>query len=77
MRPPVASAPAGRAGLFGRHDWSDQPRAPARARQTESKYVDVHGYPYVGDLMDDLNPLTGHLHVEALHMTRVAREAAC
>ena len=25
--------------------------------------------------MDDLNPLTGHLYVEALHMTRVAREA--
>ena len=28
VRPPVASAPAGRPGLFGRHDWSDQPRAP-------------------------------------------------
>ena len=25
--------------------------------------------------MDDLNPLTGKLYLEALHMTRVAREA--
>ena len=51
------------------------PALLARARQTESKYVGVHGYRFVGDLMDDLNPLTGHLYVEALHMTRVAREA--
>ncbi|MCA1585698.1 MAG: nickel-dependent hydrogenase large subunit [Acidobacteria bacterium] len=51
------------------------PSLLARARKTEAQYVDVHGYPMVGDLMDDLNPLTGHLYLEALHMTRVAREA--
>jgi hydrogenase large subunit len=55
-----------------------QPTNPAllaRARKTGSRYADVHGYATVGDLMDDLNPLTGRLYVEALHMTRVAREA--
>ncbi len=41
-------------------------RAPGRA---------WHGYETVGQIMEDLNPLTGKLYVEALHMTRVAREA--
>ncbi len=35
----------------------------------------VHGYRTMHALMEDLNPLSGHLYVEALHMTRVAREA--
>ena len=47
----------------------------ARAKATETRYADVHGYTTVGALMEDLNPLTGHLYVEALHMTRLAREA--
>ena len=51
------------------------PALLARARKTEAKYPDVHGYRTVGDLMDDLNPLSGRLYLEALHMTRVAREA--
>ncbi len=41
-------------------------RAPGR---------DWHGYETIGAIMQDLNPLTGKLYVEALHMTRVAREA--
>jgi hydrogenase large subunit len=41
-------------------------RAPGRA---------WHGYETVGQILEDLNPLTGKLYVEALHMTRVAREA--
>ena len=47
----------------------------ARAHKTESRYAVVHGYATLGDLMEDLNPLTGRLYLEALHMTRVAREA--
>ncbi len=35
----------------------------------------MHGYRTVGDIMVDMNPLTGKLYVEALHMTRVIREA--
>ncbi|MDQ6765443.1 MAG: nickel-dependent hydrogenase large subunit [Verrucomicrobiota bacterium] len=41
-------------------------RAPGRA---------WHGYETMAELMTDLNPLTGKLYVEALHMTRIAREA--
>jgi hydrogenase large subunit len=41
-------------------------RAPGRA---------WHGYETVGQILEDLNPLSGKLYVEALHMTRVAREA--
>ena len=36
---------------------------------------DIHGYDTIGDIMSDLNPLTGKLYLEALQMTRIAREA--
>jgi hydrogenase large subunit len=45
-----------------------------RARRTEARHAAVHGYSTIGALMEDLNPLTGKLYLEALHMTRVARE---
>ena len=51
------------------------PSLLARAKKTQTRYADIHGYPTIGDLMEDLNPLTGKLYLEALHMTRVAREA--
>jgi hydrogenase large subunit len=46
-----------------------------RAKTTESRYTGIHGYRTIADLMTDMNPLTGKLYLEALHMTRVAREA--
>lgn len=46
-----------------------------RARKTQARRRDQHGYVTMYDLMEDLNPLTGRLYLEALHMTRVAREA--
>jgi len=46
-----------------------------RAQRTEAPRASVHGYRTVGEMMVDLNPLTGKLYLEALHMTRVAREA--
>jgi hydrogenase large subunit len=46
-----------------------------KAQTFEAPGATVHGYRTMLDLMTDLNPLTGHLYVEALHMTRVAREA--
>jgi hydrogenase large subunit len=46
-----------------------------RARTFDAPGGAIHGYRTMFDLMTDLNPLTGHLYVEALHMTRVAREA--
>jgi len=46
-----------------------------RAKKTAAKHEAMHGYKTVGDIMVDLNPLSGKLYVEALNMTRVAREA--
>ena len=36
---------------------------------------DLHGYSTVAEIMTAMTPLTGALYAEALHMTRVAREA--
>ena len=46
-----------------------------RARTTEAPHAEVHGYRTMLELMTDLNPLSGSLYLEALQMTRVAREA--
>jgi hydrogenase large subunit len=46
-----------------------------RARTAEAPHAGVHGYRTVAEMMTDLNPLTGKLYLEALHMTRIAREA--
>lgn len=46
-----------------------------KAANTACKNEDVHGYKTVLDIMKDLNPLKGKLYLEALSMTRVAREA--
>jgi hydrogenase large subunit len=51
------------------------PELMARARQTLAPGANSHGYSTIGALMEDMNPLTGALYLEALHMTRVAREA--
>ena len=47
----------------------------ARAKKAEAPHAEVHGYKTIAAIMEDLNPLSGHLYVEALHMTRLAREA--
>lgn len=46
-----------------------------KAQRTPAPGANTHGYSTVGEIMTDLNPLTGGLYLEALHMTRVAREA--
>jgi hydrogenase large subunit len=46
-----------------------------KAANTKAKNKDVHGYDTILDIMKDLNPLKGKLYLEALSMTRVAREA--
>jgi hydrogenase large subunit len=46
-----------------------------RAQRTAAPSRGVHGYNTIADLMSDMTPLTGKLYAEALHMTRVAREA--
>ena len=67
--------------LLGGPDYSEQlvgetnPRLLEKAKKTATKFEPFHGYKTIGDIMHDLNPLTGKLYVEGLHMTRVAREA--
>ncbi len=46
-----------------------------RAKGESTQHGGVHGYSTIGAIMTDLNPLSGSLYLEALHMTRVAREA--
>ena len=51
------------------------PEVWQKATKTATKYPHMHGYHTIGEIMSDLNPLTGKLYLEALEMTRVAREA--
>jgi hydrogenase large subunit len=46
-----------------------------RAQSATAAGKDVHGRATIAELMTDMTPLTGSLYAEALHMTRVAREA--
>ena len=46
-----------------------------RAQKAETRHGDVHGYRTIADLMRALNPLTGKLYLEGLHMTRPPKEA--
>ena len=51
------------------------PELIPKAAKAKCKNKAVHGYDTVLDIMKDLNPLKGQLYLEALTMTRVAREA--
>ena len=51
------------------------PEVWAAATTAPTKFGAVHGYQTIGAIMTDLNPLAGRLYLEALEMTRVAREA--
>jgi len=51
------------------------PELISKAASAKCKNKDVHGYDTILDIMKDLNPLKGKLYLEALSMTRVAREA--
>tara|TARA_B100000315_G_scaffold254068_1_gene294318 strand:+ start:12450 stop:14330 length:1881 start_codon:yes stop_codon:yes gene_type:complete len=62
-------------------DYSEQlvretnPEIWAKAEKTGTRFKNLHGYSKISEIMTDLNPLTGKLYLEALQMTRVAREA--
>jgi hydrogenase large subunit len=51
------------------------PEMISKAAKAKCKNKAVHGYDTILDIMKDLNPLKGKLYLEALTMTRVAREA--
>lgn len=46
-----------------------------KAKTTAAPHANLHDYRTIADIMVDLNPLSGGLYLQALHMTRVAREA--
>jgi hydrogenase large subunit len=46
-----------------------------KAQRTETRYGEQHGFKTIAEIMTGLNPLTGKLYIEGLHMTRVPREA--
>jgi hydrogenase large subunit len=48
----------------------------ARAQQTLAEHSQVHGLRTIAAIMEGLNPLHGALYLEALDITRVAREIA-
>ncbi len=67
--------------LLSGPDYSEQlvmetnPEIVEKAKTATAKNKAVHGYDKIIEIMKDLNPLTGKLYIEALEMTRVAREA--
>ena len=67
--------------LLSGPDYSEQlvnetnPEIVEKAKTTPAKNKALHGYEMMIDILRDLNPLTGKLYIEALEMTRVAREA--
>src|SRR5262245_57148136 len=48
----------------------------ARAQKTTPAGVEKHGLESVADLMRGMNPMSGHLYLEALQMARLGREIA-
>src|SRR3954447_1679994 len=46
-----------------------------KAQRTPAEGTDRHGFRTIAEIMTAMTPLTGALYTEALHMTRVAREA--
>jgi Ni,Fe-hydrogenase I large subunit len=48
----------------------------SRAETSPAAHAGRHGFATIGELMRALNPLTGSLYLEAIHITRQAREIA-
>ncbi len=48
----------------------------AKAESVRAPHASVHGLPTIADIMRGLNPLTGALYLEAIDITRLAREIA-
>ncbi|MBA2359535.1 MAG: nickel-dependent hydrogenase large subunit [Actinobacteria bacterium] len=46
-----------------------------RAQRSTAPSRNLHGFETIAEIMTAMTPLTGKLYAEALHMTRVAREA--
>jgi hydrogenase large subunit len=49
----------------------------AKAERTAAPNAAIHGYRTVAEIMTSLNPFSGALYREALHMSRLSREMFC
>ncbi len=64
-------------------DWCEQvvretnPSLLDRAERTEAPHADIHGHRTVADIMRAFNPFTGSMYLEALQVSRTAREMFC
>src|SRR5262249_60766308 len=47
-----------------------------KAKRTAAPNADVHGFRNIAQIMTAMNPMAGDLYLEALHVTRAAREIA-
>lgn len=67
-------------GLLAGPDYSTaltevtNPEYVTTARNTSARGSAIHGYMTIADIMDAMNPLTGAYYLEALEITRLARE---
>jgi len=48
-----------------------------KAQRAEAPHAGVHGFRTIADIMRSLNPFEGEFYLEALQMSRVAREMFC
>jgi hydrogenase large subunit len=51
-----------------------EPSLWERAPRAETRWAHLHGYGTMAEILHDMNPLTGKLYLDALEITRVARE---
>ena len=49
----------------------------AKAERSEAPHAEIHGHRTIADIMRALNPFDGSLYLQALKMSRVAREMFC
>ena len=76
LRPSAAPSPACRSRLLRGDCRADEPVAlTPREEEPKRRTATSTATRRSAALMEDLNPLSGKLYVEALHMTRLAREA--
>jgi hydrogenase large subunit len=48
-----------------------------KAERTAAPHATLHGFRTIGDIMKSLNPFEGAFYLEALQMSRIAREMFC
>jgi hydrogenase large subunit len=53
------------------------PSVLEKAERTASPHADIHGFKTIADIMRGFNPFKGQIYLDALQMSRTAREMFC